>query len=219
MDENLENNHDEFADRIEDAAEEAGEQLNQAAESAWESVEDPVEPVKDFDGEEAWEPIEEPSEGVIDAVQAGVENAWNPVSDETVHTAPAGQKPHHHTYHDEYVVDESDECCDPQAKPDPIATSEFGSSPIGLGPDIIGPTLTPDDVRSIRADHIAKTQKRTDAPTRTKKEFPVWAIILIILLVLCICVILPVLLVFGGGWAIFKDLLASLGTSLPYLLV
>lgn len=217
MDENLENNHDEFADRIDNTAQEADEH-NQAAQSAWQSVEDPVEPVRDFDGEEAWEPIEEPTEEVIDAVQAGVENAWNPVGDETVQTPPAGQKPHHHTYHDEYVIDESDECCDPQTKPDPIAASEFGSSPIGLGPDIIGPTLTPEDVRSIRADHIAKTQKRADASARTKKEFSIWAIILIILLGLCVLVILPVLLVIGGGWAIFQDLFASLGSTLPYWL-
>jgi hypothetical protein len=77
----------------------------------------------------------------------------------------------------------------------------------------MGPTITAKDVRAIRSDHIVDSQKIASK----EKGFPVWAIILIILLLLCICVILPVLLVFGGGFAIFRNVFENIGSILPYL--
>ncbi len=237
MDENFDDKAEELADDAAQAAEDAAENLTQATENVWDKVEDTTEQVGEQVSQVAetgWDKVEETAEAVEEQTSQVAETAWDKVEEvhaeasetieETVETVSgtwsevgeesAGAKPaHEHTYGDEYVPDKTDECCQPDAAPDPVAAAEFASSPIGLGPDLIGPTITAQDVRAIKSDHIIDSQKKA----RKEKDFPVWAIILIILLVLCICVILPVLLVFGGGIAIFRNMFESLGLILPYL--
>jgi hypothetical protein len=220
-------------DHVEETAEQAGEHIEQAAENAWDHVEEPAERTSQV-AVNAWDKVEDTAEQAGEHIDQAAENAWDQVEEEHVDVSDtieetaetvqgtwsevgedssAVQHKHEHTYGDEYVPDISDKCCEPDAQPDPFSAGEFASSPIGIGPDLMGPTITAKDVRAIRSDHIADSQKEGNK----KRDFPIWAIILIILLVLCICIILPVLLVFGGGIAIFRDLFGTSGAFLPYM--
>jgi len=208
-------------DKVEDAAEQAGDQTSQAAENAWERIEEAAETAgkqTEQVAENVWDHVEEGHAEELESVEETVESVpstWSEVKEEVIEDSALGKVHHEHTYGDEYVPDISDKCCEPDVNTDPLTSAEFASSPIGLGPDLVGPTITAQDVRAIRSDHIVNSQKKA----RKEKDFPVWAIILIILLVLCICVILPVLFVFGGGFVIFRDLFGSISTFLPYLFV
>ena len=239
MDDNFEQKAEEFADDAAQAAEEAAENLTQSTENVWDKVEDTLEQAGDQvsqAAEQTWDHVEETAEEAGEQVSQAAEQTWDQVEEtaeeageqvsqaaetvqgtwsEVVEDVPVEKPVHEHTYGDEYVPDISDQCCEPDAQPDPLSAAEFASSPIGLGPDMMGPTITAQDVRAIRSDHIAESQKEAGK----EKEFPVWGIILIILLVLCICIILPVLLVFGGGIAIFRNLFEGVGALLPFLFV
>ena len=217
MDDNFEQKAEEFADDAAQAAEEAAENLTQSTENVWDKVEDTLEQAGDQvsqAAEQTWDQVEETAEEAGEQVSQAAETVQGTWS-EVVEDVPVEKPVHEHTYGDEYVPDISDQCCEPDAQPDPLSAAEFASSPIGLGPDLMGPTITAQDVRAIRSDHIAESQKEAGK----EKEFPVWGIILIILLVLCICIILPVLLVFGGGIAIFRNLFEGVGALLPFLFV
>jgi len=217
MDDNFEQKAEEFADDAAQAAEEAAENLTQSTENVWDKVEDTLEQAGDQvsqAAEQTWDHVEETAEEAGEQVSQAAETVQGTWS-EVVEDVPVEKPVHEHTYGDEYVPDISDQCCEPDAQPDPLSAAEFASSPIGLGPDLMGPTITAQDVRAIRSDHIAESQKEAGK----EKEFPVWGIILIILLVLCICIILPVLLVFGGGIAIFRNLFEGVGALLPFLFV
>ena len=217
MDDNFEQKAEEFADDAAQAAEEAAENLTQSTENVWDKVEDTLEQAGDQvsqAAEQTWDHVEETADGAGEQVSQAAETVQGTWS-EVVEDVPVEKPVHEHTYGDEYVPDISDQCCEPDAQPDPLSAAEFASSPIGLGPDLMGPTITAQDVRAIRSDHIAESQKEAGK----EKEFPVWGIILIILLVLCICIILPVLLVFGGGIAIFRNLFEGVGALLPFLFV
>ncbi|MDD2522493.1 MAG: hypothetical protein PHW11_06720 [Anaerolineaceae bacterium] len=227
---------------VEDAAEEAGEKASELAEVAIDQVQETTEEAvkvaeeafeearvlptelaeKVWDGEEV---LDIPAAEQPNKDDPGIhDHGWEHVDEtveETVDAAPGtwskvpGKREHEHTYDDQHVPDISADCCEPDPLIDSRAAAEFASSPIGLGTDMIGPTITANEVRSMRMDHIAESRKEA----QKQKDFPVWAIILIILLVLCLCVLLPVLLVFGGGFAIFRDLFGSFGGFLPYLFV
>ena len=217
MDDNFEQKAEEFADDAAQAAEEAAENLTQSTENVWDKVEDTLEQAGDQvsqAAEQTWDHVEETAEEAGEQVSQAAETVQGTWS-EVVEDVPVEKPVHEHTYGDEYVPDISDQCCEPDAQPDPLSAAEFASSPIGLGPDLMGPTITAQDVRAMRSDHIAESQKEAGK----EKEFPVWGIILIILLVLCICIILPVLLVFGEGIAIFRNLFEGVGALLPFLFV
>ena len=217
MDDNFEQKAEEFADDAAQAAEEAAENLTQSTENVWDKVEDTLEQAGDQvsqAAEQTWDHVEETAEEAGEQVSQAAETVQGTWS-EVVEDVPVEKPVHEHTYGDEYVPDISDQCCEPDAQPDPLSAAEFASSPIGLGPDLMGPTITAQEVRAMRSDHIVESQKVAGK----EKEFPVWGIILIILLVLCICIILPVLLVFGGGIAIFRNLFEGVGALLPFLFV
>lgn len=236
MDDNLESNADNHTEdsanaaheaeenvweQVEEAAEQAGDQTSQAAENTWERVEEAAETAGEQTEqvtENVWDHVEEEHAEELESLEETVESVpgtWSEVKEEVFEDSELGKGHHEHTYGDEYVPDISDKCCEPDVNTDPLTYSEFASSPIGLGPELAGPTITAQDVRAMRSDHIVNSEKKA----RKEKDFPVWAIILIILLVLCICVILPVLFVFGGGFVIFRDLLGSISTFLPYMFV
>ena len=200
---------------IEEAAEETAEQIGEAVVESWEQVEH-GETIQQI-AEDAWDRVEDVDSGPFEKIQPNaeiVQGVWS--NSDNPATAPAGPEGHQHSYGDEYVPEDLGDCCEPDATIDPRASAEFMSSPVGLGPDSIGPSITAEDLREIKAEHYAAT---INDKVKDKKDFPAWAIILIILLVLCICVLLPVLLVFSGGFAIFRDLFSGLGGIVPYLFV
>ena len=202
-------------DHIEEAAEETEKQIGEITEEIWEQVE-PGATIEQVVGD-AWDRVEEVDSEPFETIQPNAEIVQGVWSDsDNPATAPAGPEGHQHSYADEYVPEDLGDCCEPDATIDPRASAEFMSSPVGLGPDSIGPSITAEDLRDIKAEHFAAT---INGKVKEKKEFPAWAIILIILLALCICVLLPVLLVFSGGFAIFRDLFSSLGGIVPYLFV
>jgi hypothetical protein len=110
----------------------------------------------------------------------------------------------------EYVPREADRWGTPTPVEDPARWNSYMTTPGAVGPTATGPTITPQDV--IDAPKVDKATKKKD-------DFPVWAIVLIILLALCICVILPVVLVLGGGIAIFRGIFNDLTTLLPLLFI
>jgi len=234
MDENFEEKADEFANKIEDAAEQADEQIEKAVESigdrleeagetvksAWEQTEETVQETI----ESTWEHVEEVQEDSTEFIEPAPEAdqaAWSEVTPEPVDDvsqAPEeAQKKHEHTYNDEFVPDESDECCEPQVIYDPLAAAEWGSSQVNVGSGMAGPTITAKDVRAIKADHVVDTERKAANETNDKKDFPVWAIVLIIVLLLCICIMLPILFVGAGLIAIIRSLISTTLDILPYL--
>ena len=234
MDDNFEEKADEFANKIEDAAEQADEQIEKAVESigdrleeagetvksAWEQTEETVQETI----ESTWEHVEEVQEDSTEFIEPAPEAdqaAWSEVTPEPVddvsQTSEEAQKKHEHTYNDEFVPDESDECCEPQVIYDPLAAAEWGSSQVNVGSGMAGPTITAKDVRAIKADHVIDTERKAANETKDKKDFPVWAIVLIVLLLLCICIFLPLMLVTGGLIAIFRSAFSTTLNILPYL--
>lgn len=234
MDDNFEEKADEFANKIEDAAEQADEQIEKAVEnigdrleeagetvkSAWEQTEETVQETI----ESTWEHVEEVQEDSIEFIEPAPEAdqaAWSEVTPEPVddvsQTSEEAQKKHEHTYNDEFVPDESDECCEPQVIYDPLAAAEWGSSQVNVGSGMAGPTITAKDVRAIKADNVVDTERKAANETNDKKDFPVWAIVLIIVLLLCICIMLPILFVGAGLIAIIRSLISTTLDILPYL--
>jgi len=219
MDDNFEEKADEFANKIEDAAEQVDEQIEKAVESIGDRLEETGETVKS-----AWEHVDEVQEDSTEFIEPAPEAdqaAWSEVTPEPVDNVSQApeetQKEHHHTYNDEFVPDESNECCEPQVIYDPLAASEWGSSQVSVGSGMAGPTITAKDVRAIKADHVVDTERKAANETKDKKDFPVWAIVLIVLLLLCICIFLPLLIVGGGLIAIIRGLISTTLNIFPYL--
>lgn len=226
MDDNFEEKADEFANRIEDAAEQADEQIEKAVEnisdqldqagevvkSAWEQTEETAQETI----ESTWEHVEEVQEDSTEFIEPAPEAdqaAWSEVTSEPEET----RKEHEHTYNDEFVPDESNECCEPQVINDPLSAAEWSTPQVSVGSGMAGPTITAKDVRAIKADHIIDTERKAAEVTNDKKDFPVWAIVLIVLLLLCICICLPLLIVGGGLIAIFRSVFSTTLNILPYL--
>jgi hypothetical protein len=224
------------AEAVEGAWEQAGEALEDTLENVWEQGEEVVEDAGD-EVESVWDEVTE----VADEPSEVIESAWQPgeeVSDAQAFVMPepntdwSGRgevtvesgdqfmressetwREHRHNHEGEFVP-EQDEGLDPKARYDPRIAAEWGSTTRVAGAEIAGPQITPKDIQSIKADQFVEAEKKTADAVKEKKDFPVWAIVLIILLVLCICILIPVLLVFGGLF-VLGDMISSFASFLP----
>ena len=181
MDENLEN-----------AAQEFEKDLNNAAEDTWKPLEETSEQVQGH-----VEEVHETAQEAAETVQGG----WSEVKDEfqqasaetwskpeTPQTPPAPQPEA-----DRWGAPETKAADDPNRWTGELYTPEAeppapAEAPKAQGaPKVVDYTATP------------------PAQPEKKDKFPVWAIVLIVLLVLCLCVLLPILILGGSLVAILEN--------------
>lgn len=201
MDDDLNQNADEFADKVEDVA------------------------------SSAWEHVEETGQDIVDAVENKAENVWETVEDkrdEAEDFVAEGAETVQGTWSEieEVKMDQNDEFMQASAEswsaeeqPTPVNHTQGESNRWGSpvppqetyqAPQAPAETSIPrEEYRSVNTGEVVTPQE--------KKDFPVWAIVLIILLVLCLCFVIPVILILGGGIAIFRNFIEHSSLLLPYL--
>lgn len=195
MDENLEN-----------AAQEPERDLNNAAENAWKPVEESAE--------QAQSHIEEvhaaAQEQVTEAAET-MEGEWNEVKDDFQQASA-----------EKWSAPETE-----QTSPPPQSETDRWGAPVNEVADESGRwnenlyTPEAEEPAPVEAPKAEETRKVVDyvttPPSQPKKKdkFPVWAIVLVVLLVLCICIALPIALLAGVLGTFFRNL----NTFLPILFI
>jgi hypothetical protein len=197
--------------------------LNQKADELADNVEDAAT--------NTWEQVEETGRNIVDAVENTTENVWETVEDshdEAGDFVAEGAETVQGTWSEieEVKMDQNDEFMQVSAEswsaeeqPTPVSYSQGETNRWGSpvppqetyqAPETpVGQSIPREEYRSVNTGQVVTPQE--------KKDFPVWAIVLIILLVLCLCVILPVVLILGGGIALFRNILENTSILLPYL--
>jgi len=195
MDENLEN-----------AAQEPERELNDAAENAWKPVEESAEQVQSH-----IEEVHEAAQEQVTEAAETVEGGWSEVKDD-FHQASA----------ETLSVPET-----PQTPIPPQPEADRWGAPVNEGADDPGRwnenLYTPgaEEPAPTEAPKVEEAPKVVDyvttppAQPEKKDKFPVWAIILIVLFVLCICIALPIIILGGSLLAIF----GNINTFLPILFI
>ena len=195
MDENLEN-----------VAQEPERELNDAAENAWKPVEESAEQAQPH----IEETHEAAQEQVTEAAET-VEGEWNEVKDDF-------QQASAETWSAPEI---------PQSPPPLQSEVDRWGAPVNEVADESGrwnenlytpEAEEPAPVEAPKAEEAPKVVDYVTTPPaqpEKKDKFPVWAIVLIVLLVLCICIALPIALLAGGVWALFRNLT----TFLPILFI
>jgi len=192
MDENLDNAAQDFERKLDDAAENAWKPVNDAAEQVNGQVADAHEA--------AQEKVEEAAETV--------QSSWSEVKDEFQQASA-----------ESWSAPEA-----PQTPPPPQPEADRWGAPVNAGAD--DPSRWNNDLYTPGADEPTSTATKaeeapkvvdyvaasTEKPAK-KDSFPVWAIILIVVLVLCLCILCPLLVLGGAGWRIFENS----GSFLPTL--
>ena len=190
MDENLEN-----------AAQEFERDLNDAAENAWKPVEESAEQVQSH-VEEAHETAQE---HVAEAAET-VEGDWSEVKDE-FHQASA----------ETWSAPET-----PQTPIPPQPEADRWGAPVVDAADDPGRwndnlytpgTEEPAAAEAPKAEEAPKVVDYVATPPAQpvkKDKFPVWAIVLIVLLVLCICIACPIIILGSSFFAIFRNTVSIL---------
>jgi len=195
MDENLDN-----------AAQESEHNLNDAAENAWKPVEESAEQAQSH-----IEEVHEAAQEQVTETAETVEGEWSEVKDDLRQAS-------------------AETLSVPETPQTPIPTqpeADRWGAPVNEGAD--DPGRWNENLYTPGAEEPAPTEapKVEEAPKvvdyvatppvqpEKKDKFPVWAIVLIVLLVLCICIALPIALLAGGVWALFRNLT----TFLPILFI
>ena len=201
MDDDLNQKADEFTDHADDAASSAWEHVEETGQENVDAVENKAENV--------WETVEDNREEAVDFVAEGaetVQGTWSEIKEEKM------------DQNDEFMQ-ASAESWSAEEQPAPVnytqgETNRWGS-PVPPQETYQAPqapvetSIPREEYRSVNTSQVVTPQE--------KKEFPVWAIVLIILLVLCLCFVIPVILILGGGIAIFRNLIEQSSLLLPYL--
>lgn len=181
-------------ENLENAAQEFERKLDDAAENAWKSVKDSAEQIE---GE------------IVDASET-VQGGWNEVKDE-FHKASA----------ESWSAPEVPQTPPPPPQPE---TDRWGSP---VNENANDPNRWDGTLYSPGADEPAAAPKVEGAPKVVdyvaassakppkKESFPVWAIVLIVVLVLCLCVLCPILFIGGGVLSYFKDM----SSIMPFLMI
>ena len=195
MDENLNN-----------AAQDSEHDLNDAAENAWKPVEESAGQVQSH-----IEEVHEAAQEQVTEAAETVEGGWSEVKDD-FHQASA------------------ETLSVPETPQTPIPTqpeADRWGAPVNEGADDPGRwnenLYTPgaEEPAPTEAPKVEEAPKVVDyvttppAQPERKDKFPVWAIILIVLFVLCICIALPIIFLGGSLLAIF----GNINTFLPILFI
>lgn len=190
MDENLDN-----------AAQESEHDLNDAAENAWKPVEKSAGQMQPH-----IEEVHEAAQEQVTEAAETVEGGWSEVKDDFQQASAETRS-----------VPET-----PQTPIPPQPEADRWGAPVNEGADDPGRwngnLYTPgaEEPAPTEAPKVEEAPKVVDyvatppAQPEKKDKFPVWAIVLIVLLVLCICIFLPIVLLAGGFWAIFGNISAFL---------
>lgn len=195
MDENLEN-----------AAQESEHDLNDAAENAWKPVEESAE-----QGQSHIEEVHEAAQEQVTEAAESVEGEWSEVKDDFQQASA-----------ETWSAPET-----PQTPIPPQPEADRRSAPVNEAADSPGRwnenLYTPgaEEPAPTEAPKVEEAPKVVDyvttppAQPEKKDKFPVWAIVLIVLLVLCICIALPIIILGGSLLAIF----GNINTFLPILFI
>ena len=195
MDENLDN-----------AAQESEHNLNDAAENAWKPVEESAEQAQSH-----IEEVHEAAQEQVTEAAETVEGGWSEVKDDF-----------HQTSAETRSVPET-----PQTPIPPQPEADRWGAPVNEIADESGrwnenlytpEAEEPAPVEAPKAEEAPKVVDYVTTPPaqpEKKDKFPVWAIILIVLFVLCICIALPIIILGGSLLAIF----GNINTFLPILFI
>jgi len=193
-------------DNLDNAAQESEHNLNDAAENAWKPVEESAGQVQPH-----IEEVHEAAQEQVTEAAETVEGGWSEVKDD-FHQASA------------------ETLSVPETPQTPIPTqpeADRWGAPVNEGADDPGRwnenLYTPgaEEPAPTEAPKVEEAPKVVDyvttppAQPEKKDKFPVWAIILIVLFVLCICIALPIIILGGSLLAIF----GNINTFLPILFI
>lgn len=193
-------------DNLENAAQEFERDLNDAAENAWKPVEEFAEQVQDHI-EEAHEAAQEQVAEAAEITEAD----WSEVKDE-FHQASA----------ETWSAPETPETpIPPQPEADRwgAVVNEAADDPGRWNEDLYTPgaeeAAAAAEAKAEEAPKVVDYVATLPAQPVKKDKFPIWAIILIVLLVLCICILLPIIILGGSVLAIFRNV----SSLLPILFI
>ena len=209
-------------DNLEHAAEEANDSLNQAADNAWKAMDDAAEQTQGIqeeaaglveEGKEQVSEVAQEAEAVKEKAAGVVEGGWQAVNKVVEPTT-------------EKVVEVKDEFmqasaeswskevpAEPAKEPEPVEADRWGTPAPAASEDANRWTS---EIYSPEAEPVAKPAEpviveakpvgtglppagvKASEPAK-KGKFPTWAIVLIVLFVLCICIACPLLVIFSGA--------------------
>jgi vacuolar-type H+-ATPase subunit H len=167
---------------LQDSADEFSKDVKNAAEDAWKAVEDAANTAK------------EKTEDVLKEASKTIEGTWEEARKDVEKAS-------------EEVAAAKADLSEPAAETErwggatPPSTEDTDRWTGELyTPEQAGPEEQRGEFKSASSTGPARTAA---TPSAEKKSFPVWAIVLIVLLVLCICIGLPLILIVGGAlnWA------------------
>ena len=185
-------------DNLENAAQEFERDLNDAAENAWKPVEESAEQVQ-ANIEETYEAAREQ---VAEAAET-VEGGWSEVKDDfqeaSVKTWSAPETP------------QTPVPPQPEADRWGAVVNEAADDPGRWNDNLYTPGAE-EPAPAEEAPKVVDYVATPPAQAEKKDKFPVWAIILIVLLVLCICIACPIIILGGSLFAIFQDAVSILPT-------
>ncbi|HOF29154.1 MAG: hypothetical protein KBA05_05495 [Anaerolineaceae bacterium] len=172
-------------ENLENAAQEFEKDLNNAAEDTWKPVEETSDQAQAHIAEAA-ETVEGGWSEVKDEFQQASAETWS--KPETPQTPPAPQPEA-----DRWGAPETKAADDPNRWTGELYTPEAE------------PPAPAEAPKAQEAPKVVDYTATPPAQPEKKDKFPVWAIVLIVLLVLCLCVLLPILILGGSLVAILEN--------------